>query len=185
MFQSPDCVNMLPYVAKGILTMGWSLGSCDGEIILNDPGRSDVMARVLTREQGRQESQGRRYDNRSRTRRMWFLEEGNEPKNVGRLWKPEKAKHGFSPRCSRRITALLTPQHLPSETCHSPVLQKCQIINPCCLKPLWHAAICYSSNRKQKQHYLFFCLYFHFLQSGLLYAWSLVPGNKYKDVTFR
>lgn len=69
------------------------------------PSEPKPVARVLTR-----------GGNRVRVREGDAISEaelgvvgGHRPRNVGRLWKPEKARNKFPPRTYKRNTALLSP----------------------------------------------------------------------------
>ena len=62
-YPCPDPQNLWMcylHMAEGILLMWISLGSWDGEIILDDPSGSSIITRVRIRERERQEGQSKR-----------------------------------------------------------------------------------------------------------------------------
>lgn len=74
------------------------------------------------------------------------VEGSQEPRNVGSRW--ERQEHGFSPRPSGRMTALLALEFSSVRTMLDFWPSELSNNKFCCLKPLKSVVLCYSSHRK-------------------------------------
>ena len=74
------------------------LRSWDGEIILDYPSEPNIT--IIVRTEAGESEKEISWQEQSLE---WY---GQEPKNTGRLWKPENARNRFSPKASRKITVL-------------------------------------------------------------------------------